>query len=311
MATALLDTQFGKTALDKLSGTFCLAALCFAPESYAATSERCPGETGYYFTNNRDDNPSRGGFVSNGAYVSESAFIAPNSAVCESASVEYGVRVMGDSIVRGQAIVEGKVRITGNAVIEGTAYITGKLDSPTTIWGWAVIDSGEITSGRHGTDQITEEGKKFLFNKSRLALNKLMLNIPLSTIHNDDGYSYYTRKIKDFNVTESCLLSVGTGGVGQSINDRNLYDSYVKNYPLSSKNITLELAQEGKFLLRFPQKIVQEKDGGDTGVSDFITLSNDIGENFNLELQEKFMEYFSGLEEYCGMQINIAYIMSK
>ena len=148
-----------------LVSTLCLIS---SGAALATTSSKCPGEQGYTFTNNRDKNPTRGGFIGNGAYVSESAFIAPTAAVCESATVEAGVRVMGNAIVKGEAIVEGSVRIMGDAIVGGTAYITGERSNPTLIRGYARIFSGEITSGRHGNNSKPEDVlKKEAANNAR------------------------------------------------------------------------------------------------------------------------------------------------
>ncbi|MCG7536763.1 hypothetical protein [Pseudoalteromonas sp. OOF1S-7] len=125
--------------------------------AYAAQSELCPGESGYYFTNNRKTNPQQGGFVSSGAFVSEGAFIAPTAAVCGSATVEHGVRLMGNAVIKDEAIVSGKVRVMGNAIVGGTAMVSGGSKKPTIVRGYARVMQGEITGGIYGSTQIPKD----------------------------------------------------------------------------------------------------------------------------------------------------------
>lgn len=93
----------------------------------AATSYKCPGESGYFYTNNRNSrNPRKGGFVSDSANVGDHVFIAPTAAVCGSASVIEYARVYGNAVISGEAEVTDKARVFGNARVSGTALVGGK-----------------------------------------------------------------------------------------------------------------------------------------------------------------------------------------
>ncbi|MCH2158534.1 MAG: hypothetical protein MK096_07130 [Oleiphilaceae bacterium] len=139
----------------KISKSFLKPILLVILANFSALSwaERppCDGESGYKFTNDRETNPRKGGFVADGAYVSEDAFVAPTAQVCDSATVESNTRIMGKSIIKDEAYIGSHVRVLGNAIISGDASITGKSNKPTVIKGYARISSGTITSGTHGS----------------------------------------------------------------------------------------------------------------------------------------------------------------
>lgn len=133
-----------------------LSSMAFS--ALAATSTKCPGEQGYRYTNDRDRNPTPGGFVSNGAHVSEDSFVAPTAAVCGSAMVT-GSRVLGVSVVKGNAFVENSV-LMGNAIIGGDAHV-----DKSHLRGFHHYTTGEIvnvkTFKKKSTSQIrSEEAQK-------------------------------------------------------------------------------------------------------------------------------------------------------
>lgn len=122
-----------------------MAALltCFSSNAFAATSNKCPGETGYYNTNYRlSQNPKHGGFVSDSAFVDDRAFIAPTAAVCGSATVLDKARVYGNAVIKDEAEVSGDARVYGNAVVSDTAQVRGnaKVSANATIKGDAIIE---------------------------------------------------------------------------------------------------------------------------------------------------------------------------
>jgi NDP-sugar pyrophosphorylase family protein len=129
--------------------------LLFSANVIAGMSSLCIGEKGYFFTNQREFNPSQGGFVSYGAYVDEVVFIAPGAAVCGSASIEGSVRLLGNTIVRDEAYISGRVIISGNAVVGGDAVITNIEDNPILIKGWIKILTGKITSGTYDSKKLS------------------------------------------------------------------------------------------------------------------------------------------------------------
>lgn len=108
------------------------------------TSSKCPGESGYYYTNYRSKrNPRRGGFVGNGANVGDHVFIAKTAAVCGSASVLESARVYGNAVIGGEAEVTGNARVYGDARISGSAVIGGKAK----VSGNARVSGSAIVEG--------------------------------------------------------------------------------------------------------------------------------------------------------------------
>ncbi|WP_394175348.1 hypothetical protein [Thalassotalea litorea] len=179
----------------------CVIALSFSGELIAATSNSCPEESGYFFTNDRKTNPRQGGFVSNGAFVSEDAFIAPTAAVCDSATIEHNVRVMGKSVVKDEAYVSGYVRIMGNAIVGGNAEISGERSKPTIIKGYARILSGTITSGRHGSS--TPPAEVTIIPK----IDKLNKLLSRGLSYKNSAKFYTSSREVTFEVDQNCSLA--------------------------------------------------------------------------------------------------------
>lgn len=130
-----------------------------------------PAQDGYWWTNNRHRNPTKGGWVSNGAYVEEGVFIAPSARVEGSATVTGAARIYGNAVVRGQATVEGKARVYGNAIVEGNAMVGDEaqvfdqariggdafVGGTARVGGHARITTGQITEGFQRPPQPAEE----------------------------------------------------------------------------------------------------------------------------------------------------------
>lgn len=118
---------------------------------------------GYWWTNDRDRNPTKGGWVSDGAYVEEYVFIAPSARVEESASITGDARIYGNAIVRGQASVGDRARVYGNAIVEGNAVIANRaqvfdhaivggethVGGDARVGGYARLKTGQLESGLH------------------------------------------------------------------------------------------------------------------------------------------------------------------
>ncbi|MFT6068124.1 MAG: carbonic anhydrase/acetyltransferase-like protein (isoleucine patch superfamily) [Bacteriovoracaceae bacterium] len=158
----------------------------------AETSPKCPGQQGYYYTNDKSKrNPRKGGFVSNSANVGDYVFIAPTAAVCGSSSVLKFSRVYGNAIIKDEAEVTEKARVYGNAVVSGEAQIAGeaKVSGNAQISGSAVIkgsawakgyvkiSSGTITQGRHSAPKpkavaAREKEESAQRNKAQQAQNQ-------------------------------------------------------------------------------------------------------------------------------------------
>lgn len=151
---------------------------------FAATSNKCPGQQGYHYTNDKSKrNPRKGGFVSNSANVGDYVFIAPTAAVCDSATVLKYARIYGNAIVKGEAEVTGKARVYGNAIVSGEAvvsdnakvsghaHITGSAEVKGTAWvkGYTVLRGGIRSKGKFSA----KKPKSVLEKERRMAFKKM------------------------------------------------------------------------------------------------------------------------------------------
>jgi len=131
---------------------------------FAATSSKCPGQNGYFYTNDKSKrNPRKGGFVSEGANVGDYVFIAPTAAVCDSASVLKFARVYGNAIIKGEAEVTDKARVYGDAIVSGEAVISGeaKVSGHAHISGSAEVKGKSWMKGHFMTSKGTYAQGKF------------------------------------------------------------------------------------------------------------------------------------------------------
>ncbi len=142
-----------------------LLILTFFPSLlYSATSSKCPGQKGYYYTNDKSKrNPRKGGFVSEGANVGDYVFIAPTAAVCDSASVLKFARVYGNAVIKGEAEVTEKARVYGDAIVSGEAVISGeaKVSGHAHISGSAEVKNKAWMKGHFSTQKGTYAKGKF------------------------------------------------------------------------------------------------------------------------------------------------------
>lgn len=115
--------------------------ILFIPALLAPVSAQ--SSDGYWWTNDRARNPTKGGWVSGGAYVEEHVFIAPSARVEGSASVTGDARIYGNAVVRGQASVGNRARVYGSAIVEGNAVIVDKAQ----IFGNAVVGGDAYVGG--------------------------------------------------------------------------------------------------------------------------------------------------------------------
>lgn len=166
-----------------LSGLLIATSLMYASISFGETSLSCPGESGYNYTNYRQRNPAKGGFVSNQAFVednTDNVFISPTAAVCGSSSVTGRVKIFGTAVINN-ATITGNVNIKDNAriiganvsddaIISGNAYIKGtdiiirekaqvlgnaKITGDAIIGGTAIIGGyARISTGVYSTEII-------------------------------------------------------------------------------------------------------------------------------------------------------------
>jgi carbonic anhydrase/acetyltransferase-like protein (isoleucine patch superfamily) len=148
--------------------------------AFATTSAKCPGESGYMFTNYRGHatrNPTKGGFVSNSAFVDDSAYIAPTAAVCNSASVLKYARIYGTAVISGEAEVTDKARVFGNARVSGTAFVGGeaKVSDHAQVTGEAIVEGVTWVRGytKVSSGHVTEGTKKNVKPQSVIKAEKL------------------------------------------------------------------------------------------------------------------------------------------
>ena len=128
--------------------------------SYAATSDLCPGQEGYYFTNYKIRNPTKGGFVSYDATVDESGenvYIGKNAAVCDFASVEGEVKISGKTVLRDYASVSGRnIEVSGNIVLAGKV----RVRSNAIIRGSGSLDTGEYKDDSYFLEEQQSSGAR-------------------------------------------------------------------------------------------------------------------------------------------------------
>lgn len=148
----------------------------------AASSNKCPGQSGYYYTNDKSKrNPRKGGFVSDSANVGDNVFIARTAAVCDSASVLKGARVYGNAVVKGEAEVTDKARVYGNATVAGEAVISGeaKVSGHAQIKGSATLTGKAwakgyivISKGTKSSGKLSSAKPKWIAKNERIRENR-------------------------------------------------------------------------------------------------------------------------------------------
>ena len=170
--------------MSKLSIYLALGLLSFATASLADTSPLCPNESGYFYKNYRQRNPTQGGFVSDQAFVededTDNVFISPTAAVCGSSSITGSVKIFGTAVINNATIsgnvnIKDNAKVTGanisdNAIISGNAYINSseviirekaqvlgnaKITGDAIIGGNAIIGGyARINTGNYTTEVI-------------------------------------------------------------------------------------------------------------------------------------------------------------
>lgn len=145
--------------------------------------------SGFYWTNYRQRNPQKGGWVSNGAAVDENVFIGPQAKVLGSASVSGRAKIYGNAVVDGEAMVAdgakvfGNAKVTGSAVVRGGAMISGNaiiggdavVEGNAIVRGYTVIMTGHITGGVH-SKAMSQERKN---TELRASYNRLIKEIAI------------------------------------------------------------------------------------------------------------------------------------
>ncbi|MFM2481230.1 hypothetical protein [Celerinatantimonas sp. YJH-8] len=155
---------------------FLLILMLMTSSTLAATSPKCPGEEGYYFTNDRHSkNPSQGGFVSHDADVTDNIWVGRNAAICGFASVTNAARILGRALVCGDAQVHGShVRITGYAKVCGTAEVDGSKED-VIIKGYYSANSGLYNKGTYTKEKpvakVQQKSKHDIVKELVSALN--------------------------------------------------------------------------------------------------------------------------------------------
>jgi len=131
-----------------------ICAIFFVTPVMAATSPKCPGEEGYFYTNDRHSkNPSDGGFISHDADVTDDIWVGKNAAICGFSSVTKSARILGRSVVCGNAKVHGsRARITGYARVCGNAEVDG-THQEVTMQGYFETNSGVYNKGTYSAEK--------------------------------------------------------------------------------------------------------------------------------------------------------------
>ena len=153
---------------------------------FAETSDKCPGEEGYYYTNYRHtNNPQNGGFVSYTATIEDNTriVIGKMAAVCGNAIILGSPNISGNVIVRGNAEVSDSSIITGDVILEGDVVVKGK----SIIKGRGTLSTGVFEDARH---EVTPPAKILLAEKISKYFSSGNLNVV-----GPDG-AYHTQSIE-------------------------------------------------------------------------------------------------------------------
>jgi carbonic anhydrase/acetyltransferase-like protein (isoleucine patch superfamily) len=126
-----------------------------------STHAKCPGETGYYFTNYRIRNPQKGGFVSNQAYVNdtdENVFIGPDAVICGSSTIQDQAKIYGNAQIFSSTVV-ASASVYENAIVKSGATIKGsaKIYGDATVKGSVEILENAIVAGNATVFNDTED----------------------------------------------------------------------------------------------------------------------------------------------------------
>nr|BDT27190.1 hypothetical protein BHI3_06560 [Bacteriovorax sp. HI3] len=250
---------------------------------YSATSPSCPGEQGFFYTNDRVRNPKQGGFVSNEAYVDDShdVFIGPQAAVCGSSEILGRARIMGNAIVINskiidqasikenaivnsarlsddaevsgnarvngpEVIIRGKARVYGNAIISGDAIIEGNAE----VAGFAKISTGVISSGVLKPSKSDEEINDDLRRKTEQENNLKKQRENDQKILSEKFLTIYenyfnNNKFKQMTYSQTSLF----------INEiKNLTNAFFNKYIQKDIQTLLEKMQQREMVLTSTQK---------------------------------------------------------
>jgi len=177
--------------------------------SYAATSSKCPGESGYIYTNDKSKrNPREGGFVSDSANVSDHVFIAPTAAVCGSASVLKFARIYGNAVVSDEAEVTEKARVFGNARVSGTALIGGeaKISDHAHISGETIVEGSAWMRGyfKASSGHFTKGTYKAKKSAKQTAKEKAILDAANAKLAQEQAKQLAEKKHKAKMKREKC-----------------------------------------------------------------------------------------------------------
>nr|WP_321456285.1 hypothetical protein [uncultured Cohaesibacter sp.] len=169
--------------------------------AHAEYSESCPGEEGYYYTNDRNSkNPVEGGFISYDADVSDDIWVGRNAAICGFASVTNSARILGRSIICGNAQVMGRhAQVTGYAKVCGDAVVDGS-ENDVKILGYFETETGLYDSGTYEQKDSANSTHPLVAGNKKLKAVKRLLDII-------DGFKFnlYKKsgdKFKPYNITE-------------------------------------------------------------------------------------------------------------
>ena len=172
-----------------------------ATVAVAETSSKCPGEEGFFYTNDKRRNPRAGGFVSNEASVvdDDNVTIEPEAAVCGSSTLSGRITLFGKAVVRNVHIdgtdrvliggsakivgadISGRVEVKERVEIRGNISIEGSGEKGIRIYGDAdiynssssremrILDQAQIFGETQLRDVIVVGDTSRIFGKARLS----------------------------------------------------------------------------------------------------------------------------------------------
>ncbi|BBN81507.1 hypothetical protein PA25_14920 [Pseudoalteromonas sp. A25] len=170
----------------------------------AATSPSCPGEEGYFYTNDRNTrNPSQGGFVSHDADISDNIWLGRNAAICGFSTVSNGARITGRAVICGDALVKGrKARVTGHAKVCGDARVDGSKNEVVLTGHYetftGLYSSGTFTAKKKIKQQSNDEYiKEFLSAINKFSSVAYTFTEKTRKLKTASSYEAYQDNIKD------------------------------------------------------------------------------------------------------------------
>ncbi len=182
-----------------------IISLMVSVSAFSASSSKCPGEDGYFYTNYRTtNNPQEGGFVSYTATIDDNheIVIGKMAAVCENAIILDQAKINGSAIIRGDAQISGKAIISGDVIIEGDVTVSGS----SVIRGKGILSKGDYHDIRKTVDNQSSQPSSV--SAEDLAVKVQQFVKRYSSLKPEDGSFYEGKTTLSQSISFSGACSV-------------------------------------------------------------------------------------------------------